>query len=140
MRDQGTWARGGIEPSIDELLSDPIAIAVMQCDGLRSDDVRTTIDECRRRREAGLLWPHFGNLVFQGQLARMIARIGLDTEEAPLKRSTRNDLYATCLGCLNREACSRWLDSGEDAEHYREFCPNSLMFDRLLRVSLWRRA
>ena len=140
MRNLSDWTRGGIEPSIDELLSDPIAVAVMQRDGLRPEDVREAIHECRRRREAGLLWPGFRDPAFLGQFARMLAHIGLDTEAAPLKPSTRNDLYATCIGCLNREPCARWLDSEKAAEGYHDFCPNAWMFDRLVRVSQWRRA
>ncbi len=140
MRSQSDWARGGIEPPIDELLSDPIAVAVMRRDGLRPEDVREVMRERRRRREVGPLWPGLRNPACLGQFSRMLARIGLDTETTPLKPSTRNDLFATCIGCLNREPCSRWLDSDEDAEGYQDFCPNAWMFDRLLCISRWRRA
>ena len=140
MSDQSDWTRGGIEPPIDDLLSDPIAVAVMRRDGLRAEDVREVIRESRRRREAGPLWPGLRIPACLGQFSRMLARIGLDTEAAPLKPSTRNDLYATCAECPNREPCSRWLASDETAEAYQAFCPNAWMFDRLLCVSRWRRA
>ena len=135
MRNQSAWERGGIEPPIDELLSDPIAVAVMRRDGLRPEDVNAAFQVCRRRHGAGLLWPGLCNPAPLAHFVRMLARIELDAVEAQLEPSIRNDLYATCVGCLNREPCSRWLDSEKAAEGYQEFCPNARMFDRLLRAS-----
>ena len=137
---RGAWTQGGIEPLIDELLSDPIVVAVMRRDGLRPEDVRAALHECRRRRETGLLWSGLGNRDSLTQFVRMLARIGLDSEGSPLRPSTRDDLYATCLRCENREPCAQWLDSGKAVEGYQDFCPNATLFDRLLRVSRWRRA
>ena len=36
-----------IEPSLDELLSDPIALALMESDGLKAEDVRAVMLERR---------------------------------------------------------------------------------------------
>ena len=43
-------ARGSVEPSITELLRDPIAIVLMQADGLTSRDVEAVICRIRQRR------------------------------------------------------------------------------------------
>ena len=82
---RGAWTQGGIEPLIDELLSDPIVVAVMRRDGLRPEDVRAALHECRRRRETGLLWSGLGNRDSLTQFVRMLARIGLDSEGSPLR-------------------------------------------------------
>jgi hypothetical protein len=138
MRNQGVWERGGIEPSIDELLSDPIAVAVMRRDGLHPEDVNAAFQVCRRHHEARLLWPGLCNPPLLAHFVRVLARIGLDTEDAPLEPSIRNNLYAACVGCLNREPCLRWLMSEMTGEGYQGFCPSARTFDRLIRVSCWQ--
>jgi len=134
MSNQSAWEQAGIEPAIDELLSDPIAVAVMRVDGLRLENVKAALNEYKRCHEAGLFWQCIRNPAFLEQFLRMLARIGLDTEEMPLKPPTRNALYATCFGCVNREACARWLDSEMAAEGYQAFCPNAPIFDQLLAI------
>ncbi len=140
VRNRAVWTQGGIEPSIDELLSDPIAVAVMRADGLRLEEVWEVIRVRRRRHQSGPYHAGLTNAASLAQFSQMLARIGLGTADAPLARSTRDDLYATCAACLNREPCRRWLASDQTAEGYQAFCPNASMFDRLLRVSQWRRA
>jgi len=73
----GPWASAGSEPSIDELLSDPIAHALMRADGLVVRDVRAMIDRVIRSRSAappqgpcwretiGTLWRSLGDLDLQ---------------------------------------------------------------------------
>jgi hypothetical protein len=39
------------EPSLDELLSDPIALALMESDGLEAEDVRALMLEMRHADE-----------------------------------------------------------------------------------------
>lgn len=66
------------------------------------------------------------------QFMQMLARLGLDTKEAPLDPATRGDLYRVCTMCSKRRRCRRWLASAKDAEGYPAFCPNAWMFARLL--------
>ncbi len=68
------------------------------------------------------------------QFTQMLARIGLDTKEAPLDPSTRGDLYRLCTMCTKRRRCRRWLASAAGAEGYPAFCPNAWMFGRLLEA------
>ncbi len=68
------------------------------------------------------------------QFTQMLARIGLDTKEAPLDPATRGDLYRVCTMCAKRRRCRRWLASTEDADGYPAFCPNAWMFSRLLEA------
>lgn len=68
------------------------------------------------------------------QFTQMLARVGLDTKEAPLDASTRGDLYRTCTMCAKRRRCRRWLASTKDVDGYPAFCPNAWMFSRLLEA------
>lgn len=68
------------------------------------------------------------------QFTRMLARIGLDTKEAPLDPATRGDMYRVCTLCAKRRRCRRWLASTKDADGYPAFCPNAWMFGRLLEA------
>jgi hypothetical protein len=40
MRENRIWAWHGIEPRVDEMLADPIVLALMRSDGVTSDDAR----------------------------------------------------------------------------------------------------
>ena len=68
------------------------------------------------------------------QFTQMLARVGLDTKEAPLDATTRGDLYRVCTMCTKRRRCRRWLASTEDVDGYPAFCPNAWMFSRLLEA------
>ena len=68
------------------------------------------------------------------QFTHMLARIDLDTKEAPLDPATRGDLYRVCTMCSKRRRCRRWLASTKDADGYPAFCPNAWMFSRLLEA------
>jgi hypothetical protein len=48
--DQHYWIDGGIEPSLTELLADPIMHAVMQADGLRLQEVLSAVALAGRRQ------------------------------------------------------------------------------------------
>ena len=49
--DQHYWIEGGIEPSLSELLADPIMHAVMRADGVRLQEVLSTIAQASRRQQ-----------------------------------------------------------------------------------------
>ena len=58
--DPRAWARAGAEPSLDELLADPVVRLVMACDAVTADDVRAIIravdlGRVRSHRAAGVL-------------------------------------------------------------------------------------
>jgi hypothetical protein len=53
------WASAGIEPSLDEMLADPVVVVVMDSDAVTEDDVRALfravdLDRIRRHRAAGV--------------------------------------------------------------------------------------
>jgi len=64
----------------------------------------------------------------------MLARIGLDTNVAPLKAAARLDLYLNCVDCSQRDACRQWLAADKNDDGYKQFCPNAGTFDCLLRT------
>lgn len=68
----------------------------------------------------------------------MLARVGIDTKEAPLRAVMRVDLYLKCVECSQRRCCQQWLGLNSADGGYRFFCPNAHMFDRLLGVHRWR--
>jgi len=140
MKNQSACEQSLPEPAIWELLSDPIAIAIMQRDGLRPEDVTAAFHGYKNHHKVELLWKCIRNPEYLDQFLRMLGRIRLDLDEMSLKPSTCSDLYATCLRCLNHEICSRWLNSEKAAREYEKFCPNAPMFDRLLSIHRWRRA
>ena len=47
-RNSDRWGRGGIEPSLDELLADPATLALMRADGVTIEDVRTVVSDVKR--------------------------------------------------------------------------------------------
>ena len=50
---ESAYARGGIEPPLEEVLGDPIVRALMRSDGVAPGEVRRVLDEARRRRSPG---------------------------------------------------------------------------------------
>jgi len=73
-----------------------------------------------------------------GELSSMMARIGVDAQEASLP--VRIDLHLNCTECTGRRLCTRWLASGHDGAGYRVFCPNNRLLDRLIQIRRWRGA
>src|SRR5262249_55528335 len=67
-----------------------------------------------------------------GELSGMMARIGVDAQEASLP--VRIDLHLNCAECTERRLCTRWLASGDDGTGYRVFCPNERLLDRLIQI------
>lgn len=58
--DHGAWARAGVEPSLEEMLADPVVGIVMERDAVTAEDVRAVIravdlGRIRRNRAAGVL-------------------------------------------------------------------------------------
>jgi hypothetical protein len=49
------WIDSGIEPTLADLLSDPIVDAVMRADGIRVQDVLATVAEARHRQRPSAL-------------------------------------------------------------------------------------
>ena len=49
------WIDSGIEPTLADLLSDPIMHAVMRADGIRVQDVLATVAEARHRQRPSAL-------------------------------------------------------------------------------------
>ena len=43
------WQESGIEPSLEDMLADPLIRLVMQCDGISKADVEDVIDQTRAR-------------------------------------------------------------------------------------------
>lgn len=51
------FAEGGVEPSVEELISDPVTLAIMRCDHVSEADLRGLVDGVRaglRARHAAL--------------------------------------------------------------------------------------
>lgn len=49
--DQHYWIDAGIEPALAELLADPIMHAVMRADGVRLQEVLSTVSLANRRQQ-----------------------------------------------------------------------------------------
>jgi hypothetical protein len=41
------YADGGIEPDIEDLLNDPVTMAIMRCDRVNPSDLRLLVDDVR---------------------------------------------------------------------------------------------
>jgi hypothetical protein len=50
MQSDERWIRG--EPSLDEMLADPIVRILMECDGLSDESVRSVCEEASKRLRA----------------------------------------------------------------------------------------
>jgi hypothetical protein len=44
---QELYADGGIEPDIEDLLNDPVTMAIMRCDRVNPSDLRLLVDDVR---------------------------------------------------------------------------------------------
>lgn len=55
-----TWAQAGIEPSIGEMLNDPIVVALMRRDRITAEQIEATIRDVTRRRRMA----HIGGCEF----------------------------------------------------------------------------
>ena len=55
MSDTSAWAEAGVEPDLEELLSDPLVEIVLSYDGLTREDVRVVISAYRARRRGEML-------------------------------------------------------------------------------------
>jgi hypothetical protein len=68
------------------------------------------------------------------QLNEMITRLGFSEKGGPIDDQTYDNLYLTCVMCAERNQCRNWLASACDPKGYGDFCPNSWLFDDLLRA------
>jgi len=48
----GEWVAGGGEPALDDMLEDPIVVALMSRDGITEHDLRRLIARSRRKAPA----------------------------------------------------------------------------------------
>ncbi len=48
------WFEAGVEPDLEELLSDPLVEIVLSYDGLTREDVRTVVRAYRSRTRGGM--------------------------------------------------------------------------------------
>jgi|GEM_PF-5546151 hypothetical protein len=55
--DSARWAQAGIEPTIGEMLDDPVIMAVMRRDGVTAGDIAAVIRDVMRRRIAARSGP-----------------------------------------------------------------------------------
>ncbi len=55
MSNYSAWAKAGIEPDVEELLSDPLAEIVLSYNGLTPDDVRVVVRAYRARMHGGIV-------------------------------------------------------------------------------------
>ena len=55
MSNRTAWSEAGVEPDVDELLSDPLAEIVLSYDGLTREDVHDVVRAYRARRRSGIL-------------------------------------------------------------------------------------
>jgi hypothetical protein len=47
------WVEAGVEPSLDDMIADPLVRVIMRHDGVSSEDLRGMVEALRaRRREA----------------------------------------------------------------------------------------
>lgn len=63
-------------------------------------------------------------------LPRMLQRIGLN-EQGKINGSILRDMQRTCLHCIRKKECTKWLDQGRDNSRHPLFCPNSFTFEGL---------
>lgn len=67
-------------------------------------------------------------------LKEMLPSLGVDP--AQLARTDpliMRDLQRLCVTCRNKNRCRHELDDFSASEHYREFCPNAVTLDALLK-------
>ena len=57
MTSDAAWFEAGVEPDVEELLSDPLVGIVLSYDGLTRDDVRAVVRAYRARLRAEMLDP-----------------------------------------------------------------------------------
>ena len=68
-------------------------------------------------------------------LRQMLARLGIPETALQKDPALRQRVQRSCATCFSRAYCRRWLRTGQPAEGYKAFCPNSGDFEPLLPKS-----
>jgi uncharacterized protein YjiS (DUF1127 family) len=68
-------------------------------------------------------------------LRQMLARLGIPETALQKDRALRHRVHQACATCFSRAYCRRWLRTGQPAEGYKAFCPNTEEFEALLPKS-----
>ena len=74
-------------------------------------------------------------------LHELLGILGIDAKSLRLNDpSVMRELQQRCGTCSHKSACAYHLDHGTAFEHYREFCPNTGIFDDLTttKPAAWR--
>ena len=65
-------------------------------------------------------------------LRQMLARLGIPDTALQQDPVLRQRVQRACATCFSRVYCRRWLRTGQPAEGYKGFCPNTEEFEGLL--------
>ena len=96
-----SWRRNGVEPRLDELLSDPTTVALMRSDRVTDHDVRAAVGNAKlsleaRRRAAALSDERPASPSESGR--GWLRVLALQDDKALLKRGVRRDQIARLRG------------------------------------------
>ena len=70
------------------------------------------------------------------ELPKLLRALGVDPQKLPSdRRTTMRDLQRICITCGHKAQCRHELAAGTAAEHYRDFCPNTMSIDELFGSS-----
>ena len=67
-------------------------------------------------------------------LAEMLARLGLEADEALNSRLLHDDVYRSCALCREHGRCRRWLSTAGAVAAAPAFCPNAWTFRQMLQA------
>jgi len=108
--------------------------------GMRDELGKCSPEEARQiAKDLGIPVEDLRRLVTKAPVAadalpKMLSALSVDAralEDAD--PAVMRDLQRTCVFCDHKSLCERELAEGTAAQHFRQFCPNALTFDALLR-------
>ncbi len=67
-------------------------------------------------------------------LGEMLARLGLEADEALNSRLLHDDVYRSCALCREHGRCRRWLSTVGAVAAPPAFCPNAWTFRQMLQA------
>jgi hypothetical protein len=91
------WAQNGVEPPLDELLSDPTTLALLHSDRLTDHDLRAAVGNAKRSVEArrrSTAFPDEGPASSSGREPGWLQALAHQDDDALLKRGVRRDQIA----------------------------------------------